>query len=154
MKKIFKSRLVAIKDQKVLVMRKVGKRKQYTLPGGIRKKNETYIEALMRETAEEIALQLQEDALELFFTFIEKSKEVTYSKKYYYSKIEEKPIAVIETHKFTETLWLDYKEAIEYMDKTDRKAIKTYFKNKGAKEETTYVETYALQQSSPIQRTS
>ncbi len=40
------------------------------------------------------------------------------------------------------------------MDKTDRKAIKTYFKNKGGKEETTYVETYALQQSSPIQRTS
>lgn len=130
MKKLCKSRLVAISGSKVLVMRKVGAALQYTLPGGIKKKHEKYTDALVRETAEEIVLSIKAEELELFYTHTKSDKTTLYTKKYYYINLEPNPIAVIEKHKFLKTLWLDWRTAMIYMDKTDKLAIKTIFKSR------------------------
>jgi len=58
---IHKSRLLAFKDEKLLVLEKIGHKKRYTLAGGVQKKRETDFHSLIRETEEEIGVLLYKE---------------------------------------------------------------------------------------------
>ncbi len=68
LKKIEKSRLIAIQGDKILVLEKVGAKKKYSLAGGVRKKKETSINSLLRETYEEIGAQLNIEDVTYFLS--------------------------------------------------------------------------------------
>lgn len=133
MKKIVKSRLLAVSGTKVMVLKKVGKPIRYTLPGGIKKRKETEEEALVRETREEIALKLIEEQIQFYLYHIRRTETEIINKNYYYTILKPSKIKVLEKHKFETVLWLNWKKAVEFMDKSDSMAIKAYFKNIGRK---------------------
>ena len=129
MKKTIKSRLLAVSGTKVLVLEKVGKSLRYTLRGGVKKRKETEQQTLIRETAEEIELQLIEEQVYFYMSHINKMETEVVIKNYYHAHFELSKIKVLEKHKFQSALWLNWKKAIGYMDKSDRLAVKAYFKN-------------------------
>ncbi|MBS9464038.1 NUDIX hydrolase [Flagellimonas sp. 389] len=129
MKKIIKSRLLAVSGHKVLVLEKVGKPLRYTLPGGVKKRKETEKQTLIRETAEEIELQLTEEQVHFYMSHINKMETGVVIKNYYHVHFEPLKIKVLEKHKFQSALWLNWKKVIGFMDKSDRLAVKAYFKN-------------------------
>lgn len=134
MKKIVKSRLLAINGSKILVLKKMGKSTRYTLPGGVKKRKETEEEALVRETCEEIALKLIEEQIQFYLSHIKRTDTEIVNKNYYYTILKPSKIKVLEKHKFETVLWLNWKKAIEFMDKSDRMAVKAFFKNIGRKQ--------------------
>ncbi|WP_228235590.1 NUDIX hydrolase [Allomuricauda sp. M10] len=133
MKKIIKSRLIAVHKDKVLVLKKVARPLRYTLPGGVKKKKETESETLIREVAEEVKLKLTDKQLQFYLSHIKKGKFQTVLKNYYVVQLKPNPIKVKEKHKFEEALWLEWKEALPFMDKMDRMAVRSYFKSLGRK---------------------
>nr|WP_299071869.1 NUDIX hydrolase [uncultured Allomuricauda sp.] len=134
MKKIIKSRLVAVCGSKVMVLKKVGKPIRYTLPGGVKKRKETEEEALIRETGEEIKLKLVEEQIQFYLSHIKRTDTEIVNKNYYCTILKPSKIKVLEKHKFETVLWLNWKKAIGFMDKSDGMAIKAYFKNIGRKQ--------------------
>lgn len=133
MKKTVKSRLIAIHKDKVLVLRKVGTPLRYTLPGGVKKRKETESETLVREVGEEIKLKLSEEQLSFYLSHIKKGKMETMVKNYFLVPMKSRAIKVKEKYKFEEALWLEWKEALPFMDKMDRMAVRSYFKSLGRK---------------------
>ncbi|WP_282159970.1 NUDIX domain-containing protein [Ulvibacterium marinum] len=133
MKKTIKSRLLAVSGSKVLVLEKVGKPLRYTLPGGVKKRKETEKQTLIRETSEEIELQLIEEQVHFYMSHINKMETGVVIKNYYHAHFELLKIKVLEKHKFQSALWLNWKKVIGFMDKSDRLAVKAYFKNLKAK---------------------
>ncbi len=133
MKKIVKSRLLAVNGSKIMVLKKVGEPLKYTLPGGIKKRKETEEEALIRETQEEIELQLTEDQVQFYLSCVKRMKGETVNKNYYFASLKPLKIKVLERHKFETVDWLKWKKAIKFMDRSDRMAVKTYFKHIGIK---------------------
>lgn len=129
MKKVVKSRLVAINKDKVLVLKKVEKPLRYTLPGGVKKKKETEEETLIREVGEEIKLKLASGQVKFFLSHIKKRKEETVIKNYFLIQLEPTSIKVKEKHKFAAAHWMDWKEVLPFMDKSDRLAVRSYFKS-------------------------
>ncbi|WP_147296593.1 NUDIX domain-containing protein [Flagellimonas nanhaiensis] len=129
MKKIVKSRLLAVCGSKVLILKKVGKPLRYTLPGGVKKRKETDKQALIRETGEEIELQLTEEQVQFYMSHVNKTEAGIIIKNYYHAHFEPLKIKVLEKHKFQSALWLNWKKVIGFMDKSDRLAVKVYFKN-------------------------
>ncbi|KAB5492092.1 NUDIX hydrolase [Flagellimonas hadalis] len=133
MKKTVKSRLIAIHKDKVLVLRKVGGPLRYTLPGGVKKKKETESETLVREVGEEIKLKLSEAQLSFYLSHTKKWKMGNMVKNYFLVQMKPRAIKVKEKYKFEEALWLEWKEALPFMDKMDRMAVRSYFKSLGRK---------------------
>ncbi|NDV43839.1 NUDIX hydrolase [Flagellimonas sediminis] len=131
MKKLIKSRLIAVHKDKVLVLKKVARPLRYTLPGGVKKKKETESETLIREVGEEIKLKLTDKQLQFYLSHVKKGKFQTVLKNYYLVQLKQKSIKVKEKHKFEEALWLEWKEALPFMDKMDRTAVRSYFKSLG-----------------------
>ncbi|WP_431123452.1 NUDIX domain-containing protein [Flagellimonas flava] len=127
--KVVKSRLLAIHQSKVMVLQKVGKKRKYTLPGGIKKNSETEIQALIRETKEEIELDIVDLNCTFFLSLVKSSTEEFINRNYYYIHMEPMAINVKEKEKFKKVLWLNWKKALEHMDRSDQLAVKTYFKN-------------------------
>ena len=128
LKKIDKSRLIAIKNDKILVLEKIGEKKKYSLAGGVKKKKETDIQSLIRETFEEIGLKLKKKELTYFLSRKNnntKKKEIY--KHYFITNTSIKNIEVLEPHKFKKVLWVSWYDALEYLDKDDRSAITLYF---------------------------
>lgn len=126
--KIDKSRLIAIKNDKILVLEKIGEKKKFSLAGGVKKKKETDIKSLIRETFEEIGLRLKKKELTYFLSRKNnntKKKEIY--KHYFITNTSIKNIEVLEPHKFKKVLWLPWYDALEYLDKDDRSAITLYF---------------------------
>ena len=126
--KIDKSRLIAIKNDKILVLEKIGEKKKYSLAGGVKKKKETDIQSLIRETFEEIGLKLKKKELTYFLSRKNnntKKKEIY--KHYFITNTSIKNIEVLEPHKFKKVLWVSWYDALEYLDKADRSAITLYF---------------------------
>jgi 8-oxo-dGTP diphosphatase len=126
--KIDKSRLIAIKNDKILVLEKIGEKKKYSLAGGVKKKKETDIQSLIRETFEEIGLKLKKKELTYFLSRKNnntKKKEIY--KHYFITNTSIKNIEVLEPHKFKKVLWVPWYDALEYLDKDDRSAITLYF---------------------------
>lgn len=133
MKKTVKSRLIAMHKDKVLVLRKVGGPLRYTLPGGVKKKKETESETLVREVGEEIKLKLSEAQLSFYLSHTKKGKMGNMVKNYFLVQMKPRAIKVKEKYKFEEALWLEWKEALPFMDKMDRMAVRSYFKSLGRK---------------------
>lgn len=133
MKKTVKSRLIAVHKDKVLVLKKVGSPLRYTLPGGVKKQKETESETLIREVGEEIKLKLSEKQFDFYFSNIRKGKMNDTVKNYYLIQLKPKDIKVKEKHKFEAALWLEWKEALPFMDRMDRTAVRSYFKSLGRK---------------------
>jgi len=126
--KIDKSRLIAIKNDKILVLEKIGEKKKFSLAGGVKKKKETDIKSLIRETFEEIGLRLKKKELTYFLSRKNnntKKKEIY--KHYFITNTSIKNIEVLEPHKFKKVLWIPWYDALEYLDKDDRSAITLYF---------------------------
>lgn len=126
--KIDKSRLIAIKNDKILVLKKIGEKKKFSLAGGVKKKKETDIKSLIRETFEEIGLRLKKKELTYFLSRKNnntKKKEIY--KHYFITNTSIKNIEVLEPHKFKKVLWVPWYDALEYLDKDDRSAITLYF---------------------------
>jgi len=126
--KVDKSRLIAIKNDKILVLEKIGEKKKYSLAGGVKKKKETDIKSLIRETFEEIGLRLKKKELTYFLSRKNnntKKKEIY--KHYFITNTSIKNIEVLEPHKFKKVLWVSWYDALEYLDKDDRSAITLYF---------------------------
>lgn len=129
LKKIEKSRLIAIQGDKILVLEKVGAKKKYSLAGGVRKKKETSINSLLRETYEEIGAQLNIEDVTYFLSKkdIRNKYRQEISKHYYITKKAIKSIQNLEPHKFKNVLWMFWYDALEYLDKEDRTAVILYF---------------------------
>ena len=126
--KIDKSRLIAIKNDKILVLEKIGEKKKYSLAGGVKKKKETDIQSLIRETFEEIGLRLKKKELTYFLSRKSASKQKQEIYKHYFITIKPvKNIEVLEINKFKKVLWIPWYDALEYLDKDDRSAITLYF---------------------------
>lgn len=126
--KVDKSRLIAIKNDKILVLKKIGEKKKFSLAGGVKKKKETDIQSLIRETFEEIGLRLKKKELTYFLSRKNnntKKKEIY--KHYFITNTSIKNIEVLEPHKFKKVLWVPWYDALEYLDKDDRSAITLYF---------------------------
>lgn len=128
MKKNDKSRLIALKDDKILVLEKIAAEKRYTLAGGLKKRNESYKESLIRETFEEIGCHLKKKNLTYFISrkSIDKDGNIVY-KHYYYTTKKIKKTTNLEPHKFKNILWVSWQEALNYLDKEDRIAVSLYF---------------------------
>jgi len=126
-KAIHKSRLIAFKEDNILVLEKIDAKKKYTLAGGIQKKQESDYRSLIRETREEIGVKLKKKELTYFISIrnITKEKRVVY--KHYF--ITTKPIVnieVLEPEKFKNAIWVSWYDALEFLDKEDRSAVALY----------------------------
>lgn len=125
--KIDKSRLIAVKKDKILVLEKIGAKK-YSLAGGVKKKKETDYQSLIRETFEEIGLKLKKKDLTYFLSRKNTNKERQEIYKHYFITIKPiKNIEVLELHKFRKVLWIPWYDVLEYLDKDDRSAVTLYF---------------------------
>ncbi|WP_299684840.1 NUDIX domain-containing protein [uncultured Dokdonia sp.] len=129
MKKIDKSRLIAIQGDKILVLEKVGSKKKYSLAGGIKKKKETTINSLVREIYEEIGVDLSIEDLTYFLSKKDSrnKNQQEISKHYYITEKAIEKIQNLEPHKFKNVLWIFWYDTLEYLDKEDRTAVTLYF---------------------------
>ena len=128
MKVIHKTRLLAVNGKQLLVIEKIGESKRYTLPGGVKKKKETLIESLVRETAEEIGLiVIPERTKHMLSSSLQGKAAIT--KHYFLLKDKTNDFSVLETQKFKDVYWTHWKKTLDYLDGEDRKAVKKYFKH-------------------------
>jgi len=127
LKYINKSRLLAFRSENLLVLEKVGSKKKYTLPGGIQKRNETDLNALIRECKEEIGVKLKKKELTYFIT----KKNVTKGKvevfKHYFitSKVIEGE-KLLEPEKFERISWVPWYDTLDFLDNEDRRTVLIY----------------------------
>ena len=129
MKKVTKSRLIALSGSKIMVLKKIGESRRYTF-GGIKKNKESELESLIRETAEEINLELSAEQVLFFLFHINNNHEKVVHRHYFLVELTPIKYKVREKHKFQKVQWLEWKKAIKYMDRSDRWAIQAHFKNK------------------------
>lgn len=123
------SRLIAVNKDKVLVLKKISKQKKYSLAGGVKKKKETNYQSLTRETFEEIGVDLTKSEISYFLCINhDKKNNTTVSRHYFITKSPIVRFKILEPHKFKEVLWVDWVNALEYLDKYYRSAITSYFK--------------------------
>ncbi|MFC4634913.1 NUDIX domain-containing protein [Dokdonia ponticola] len=126
-KPIHKSRLIAFKEDRILVLEKVGARKKYTLAGGVQKKGESDYKSLIRETSEEIGVTLKKKHLTYFISIknVTKDKKIVF-KHYFITTKSIVNIEVLEPEKFKKALWMPWYQALEFLDKEDRSAVVLY----------------------------
>lgn len=127
LKPIHKSRLIAFKEDNILVLEKIGARKKYTLAGGVQKKRESDYKSLIRETREEIGVTLKKKHLTYFISIknITKDKRIVF-KHYFITTKSIVNIEVLEPEKFKKVLWMPWYQALEFLDKEDRSAVVLY----------------------------
>ena len=92
-------------------------------------------QALIRETSEEIELKLKEKKIHFFMSVVKRTDAQQVNKNYYYTFLDKTKFEVLEKDKFKTVTWLKWKKAVRYMDKSDRIAVKIYFKNIRRKEQ-------------------
>ncbi|TYA74919.1 NUDIX domain-containing protein [Seonamhaeicola marinus] len=125
---ISKSRLLAFKTDKLLVLEKIGDKKKYSLAGGIKKKKESDLDSLIRETSEEINVHLNKEDLTYFITRKRVNKDkVEVSKHYFVTSLKLDEIKILEDHKFKSASWVYWYDALDYLDKDDRFVVELYF---------------------------
>ncbi|WP_400078302.1 NUDIX hydrolase [Winogradskyella sp. R77965] len=127
LKSINKSRLLAFKGKNLLVLEKVGSKKKYTLPGGIQKKKETDLKALIRESKEEIGIKFKKKELTYFITKKNVTKENEEVFKHYFitSKVIEGE-KLLEPEKFERISWVPWYDTLDFLDKEDRSTVLIY----------------------------
>ncbi|MDO5989772.1 NUDIX hydrolase [Flavivirga amylovorans] len=125
---ISKSRLLAFKKDKLLVLEKIGHKKKYSLAGGIKKKKENDLKSLIRETYEEIGVELHNEDLTYFISRKRINKDnVEVNKHYFVTSLMIDEIKILEDHKFKSASWVNWYDALDYLDKDDRFVVELYF---------------------------
>lgn len=126
-KKIEKSRLLAVKGDFILVLEKDQKEIKYSLPGGVKKKDETIEVSLTRETIEEIGVCLSTEQVVFFTSIIVEKNDCSIHKKYFVVDGTKFSPKNLEAHKFRSVKWLPWHKAYLLMDKKDKIVVKQYF---------------------------
>ncbi len=129
MKIINKTRLLIIKDTKILVLENLGVPKKITLAGGTTKKKETIEQSVIREVKEEINLNIHYSDLSYFYSLSKRTGANILAKHFYICNKIICNFNIVELDKFKAVYWLDWSSALKYMDKLDKKAVKLYFKS-------------------------
>ncbi|WP_430409957.1 NUDIX hydrolase [Kordia sp.] len=130
MKTIHKTRLLAVNADQLLVIEKVGILKKLTLSGGVKKRNESLEGSLKRETLEEIGLLIDVHKLSHVLSNGVTKNSITIIKHHFVPTLKTNICKVIETEKFKDVYWTYWENALPYLDKEDKKAVKKYFKSK------------------------
>lgn len=125
---INKTRLLVVNRGRLLVMEKRADELLYTFPGGIKKKKELLIESLKRETKEEIGLKVKIKKLSFLSTQSVQKEVQLIVKHYFVFKTKTNDFRILEPEKFVKVLWIPWNEALPFLDKEDKKAVKIYFK--------------------------
>ena len=125
--------MIAVDGNKVLVLKKIGAPLRYTLPGGVKKRKESAMETLIREVGEELELVPLEKQLLPLCTLKKGGRQRPQVKSYFLMESEAAPIRVLERDKFEAALWIGWKEALPFLDKMDRKAVRYHFKESDKK---------------------
>jgi len=128
MKIIHKTRLLAVNDVQLLVIEKVGKVKELTFPGGVKKRNESFEESLVRETEEEIGLRVSKHKLSHVQSYAIHKNINIIMKHHFVLRIKTNEFRVLEPEKFKDAYWIHWKDALPFLDTEDKKAAKEYFK--------------------------
>ncbi|EDP96199.1 NUDIX hydrolase [Kordia algicida OT-1] len=130
MKTIQKTRLLAVNGDQLLVIEKVGTEKRLTLSGGVKKRKESLEGSLIRETREEIGLYVRKNSLTHVVSKVTAKAGITIVKHHFVTTIKTNLFNIIETEKFKDVYWCYWENALPYLDKEDKNAVKTYFKSK------------------------
>ena len=127
LKSINKSRLIAFRGDNLMVLEKVDSKKKYTLPGGIQKKKETDLQALIRESKEEIGIKFKKKELTYFISIKNATKEKVEVFKHYFitSKVIEGE-KLLEPEKFERISWVPWYDTLDFLDKEDRSTVLIY----------------------------
>lgn len=101
-------RILLERAGKILLLERIESRGGFSLPGGKVEKNESPLQAIKRETFEEIGLKLKKKQLHFLHTLQRKRKQQVDELVYFFScnKWEGK-LAVKEPHKFKAIRWFD-----------------------------------------------
>ena len=126
-KKVKKSRLIAVKGDFILVLEKNQNKEKYSLPGGVKKKDETIEVSLLRETIEEIGICMDIKQVIFFTSIIVEKNDCSVHKKYYVVDGTKFLPKNLESHKFKSVKWLPWHKAYRLMDKEDKSVVKQYF---------------------------
>ncbi len=128
MKTIHKTRLLAVNDNKLLVVEKVGDVKKLTLPGGVKKRSESLEKSLVREAFEEVGLLVDRFRLVYLVSSVQTKENTSLIKHHFLTRLATNLFQVRETEKFKDVYWLYWEDALPFLDKEDKKAVKRYFK--------------------------
>lgn len=127
MKKITKSRLIVMRNNKLLVLKRNTPKLRYSLIGGIIKKSESSKEGLIREAKEEANVVLKKNDIRFIYGHTYIKEAVLVKKKYYLLKqLNGYNFQLNETHKFDDLVWVNILEAIKYMRNKERNLIETH----------------------------
>lgn len=125
-KDISKVRLVVVKGNQILVLKKTDSDEMYSLIGGHVDKGEERKESLIREAYEEVRMTIIEEELVLLRE--EEGKKVM---KYYYLLTDNsKHFEVVESHKFEDCIWVDIKDAVKEMESSDKDVLEYHLLEK------------------------
>ena len=129
-----KSGLLIVNDAKILVLQRIGIKKRYVLAGGFLKKKEAPENALIREVAEETGVLLNPQEFHYVASHTTFKNREVITKHYFVlpsliHKFENK-----ETHKFQALKWVDWKQAIPYMNYSDKMLIERFYTNLNLRE--------------------
>ncbi len=123
-----KSRLLIVSNLEVLVLRKNTDKKEYGLIGGFSKKGETPESCLIRETFEEVGVNLNYQDFQYISTFCSIfNKKPTLTRHYFILKDIKKTFLLREPHKFMGLEWVNWIEACQYLGASDKNALERFF---------------------------
>lgn len=127
MKKIVKAKLIVIKEQKLLLMKKRFTENKFSVIGGNRKSKESIEEALIRETMEETNVSLSANDYRYAFSVCVVEKKKRISNHYFLLLDPNKDFVLNEVDKFSELVWLPLADISGYFSSYNTDAFNTYF---------------------------
>ena len=123
-----KSRLIVYQGDELLVLQKLSDTLEYGLIGGYLKKEESPESGLLRETYEEVSVKLSEKDLMYYCSItLGLKNQPKLTKHYFICNQPDQPFTLAEPHKFRKIEWVHWKDATEFLGKSDRKVIKSLF---------------------------
>ncbi len=109
-------RILLKRKGKILLLERGEDRGGYSLPGGTVEPNEKPLQAIKRETFEEIGLEIKKKHLELVHTLQRRRKKNHYEIIDFYQAHKWKgKLAILEPHKFKAIRWCDEQELPEQL---------------------------------------
>ncbi|MEW7278413.1 NUDIX hydrolase [Aquimarina sp. 2201CG1-2-11] len=124
-----KSRLIVYQGDELMVLQKRTHKLKYGLVGGFLKEKESPEIALIRETYEETLVELSRKDLNYQCSIMIRSKNKHKFSKHYFTCYEHnKPYVIAEPHKFRKIEWVNWKDAIAFLSKSDSAVVTSLFK--------------------------
>lgn len=126
------SKVLIVDERKMLVLIKKKEKLKYVLVGGYIENNESPRTALVREIFEETGVKLSIVEFGFLSSVVlrREGKKKDIAKYYFvYRKLNDKKFINNEPHKFDAIDWVDWEEAVDYLNIHDRDAVVKYFIN-------------------------